>query len=72
MRTRYAVAVYIVVFAYIIVAAYKMGMVHEKVRTVGAARRLTDPETGVASVMVGPKSPDDEPFGSGSVLEVST
>ena len=74
MRTRYAVAVYIVVFGYIIVAAYKMGMVHEKVRTVGVARRLTDEggDAGGASVMVGPRSPDDEPFGSGAVLEVST
>jgi UDP-GlcNAc:undecaprenyl-phosphate GlcNAc-1-phosphate transferase len=30
MRTRYAVAFYLVIFFYIIVAAYKMGMVHEK------------------------------------------
>ncbi len=34
MRTRYAVAVYMVVFGSIIVAAYKMGMVHEKPRVV--------------------------------------
>jgi UDP-GlcNAc:undecaprenyl-phosphate GlcNAc-1-phosphate transferase len=34
MRTRYAVAVYLVVFGSIIVAAYKMGMVHEKPRVV--------------------------------------
>src|SRR4029450_3647400 len=34
MRTRYAVAVYLVVFGSIIVAAYKMGMVHEKPRLV--------------------------------------
>ena len=32
--TRYAVAVYLVVFGSIIVAAYKMGMVHEKPRIV--------------------------------------
>ncbi|HEV7300032.1 MAG TPA: MraY family glycosyltransferase [Tepidisphaeraceae bacterium] len=34
VRTRYAVAVYLVVFGSIIVAAYKAGMVHEKVRVV--------------------------------------
>jgi hypothetical protein len=34
MRTRYAVAFYLVIFGWIIVAAYKMGMVHEKPRVV--------------------------------------
>ncbi|MGA2583326.1 MAG: MraY family glycosyltransferase [Tepidisphaeraceae bacterium] len=34
MRTRYAVAFYLVTFGSIIVAAYKMGMVHEKPRVV--------------------------------------
>jgi UDP-GlcNAc:undecaprenyl-phosphate GlcNAc-1-phosphate transferase len=34
MRTRYAVAVYLVTFGSIVVAAYKMGMVHEKTRIV--------------------------------------
>ncbi|HYE18283.1 MAG TPA: MraY family glycosyltransferase [Tepidisphaeraceae bacterium] len=34
MRTRYAIAAYLMVFGYLIVAAYKMGMVHEKPRTV--------------------------------------
>jgi UDP-GlcNAc:undecaprenyl-phosphate GlcNAc-1-phosphate transferase len=34
MRTRYAVAIYLVVFGSIIVAAYKMGMVHERPRVV--------------------------------------
>lgn len=33
MRTRYSVCMYLVVFGCIIVAAYKMGMVHEKVKT---------------------------------------
>lgn len=33
-RTRYAVAIYLVVFGSIIVAAYKMGMVHERVMAV--------------------------------------
>ena len=32
MRTRYAVAAYLVVFGFIVVAAYKMGMVHETVK----------------------------------------
>jgi UDP-GlcNAc:undecaprenyl-phosphate GlcNAc-1-phosphate transferase len=34
VRTRYAVAVYLVVFGSIIVAAYKAGMVHERARVV--------------------------------------
>jgi len=34
IRTRYAVAIYLVTFGSIIVAAYKMGMVHEKPRVV--------------------------------------
>jgi UDP-GlcNAc:undecaprenyl-phosphate GlcNAc-1-phosphate transferase len=34
MRTRYTVAMYLVIFAYVIVAAYKMGMVHERPRVV--------------------------------------
>ncbi|HYO09139.1 MAG TPA: MraY family glycosyltransferase [Tepidisphaeraceae bacterium] len=34
MRTRYAIAIYLVVFGSIIVAAYKMGMVHERPRVV--------------------------------------
>jgi UDP-GlcNAc:undecaprenyl-phosphate/decaprenyl-phosphate GlcNAc-1-phosphate transferase len=33
-RTRYAVAIYLVVFGCIMVAAYKMGMVHEQVKAV--------------------------------------
>ena len=33
-RTRYAVAFYLIIFAYVIVAAYKMGMVHERPRVV--------------------------------------
>ena len=34
VRTRYAVGIYIVVFGSIIVAAYKMGMVHERVKSI--------------------------------------
>jgi len=37
IRTRYAVAFYLIIFGYIIVAAYKMGMVHEKPRVVTRA-----------------------------------
>jgi UDP-GlcNAc:undecaprenyl-phosphate GlcNAc-1-phosphate transferase len=36
MRTRYAIAIYLVVFGSIIVAAYKMGMVHERPRVAKA------------------------------------
>ncbi len=32
MRTRYVVAMYLVLFCFIIVAAYKMGMIHERAR----------------------------------------
>jgi UDP-GlcNAc:undecaprenyl-phosphate/decaprenyl-phosphate GlcNAc-1-phosphate transferase len=34
VRTRYAVGIYLVVFGSIIVAAYKMGMVHERVKAI--------------------------------------
>ena len=36
VRTRYAIAIYLVVFGSIIVTAYKMGMVHERPRVVKA------------------------------------
>ena len=55
MRTRYTVAFYLVIFAYVIVAAYKMGMVHERPRVVrrqelgsspaGEANQLIEPST---------------------------
>ncbi len=35
MRTRYAIAFYLVIFGSLIVAAYKMGLVHEKLRVTG-------------------------------------
>jgi len=41
VRTRYAVAIYLVTFGSIIVAAFKMGMVHEKPRIV-SQRTLAD------------------------------
>ena len=37
---RYAVGFYLVIFGYIIVAAFKMGMVHEKPVVVMAARSM--------------------------------
>jgi UDP-GlcNAc:undecaprenyl-phosphate/decaprenyl-phosphate GlcNAc-1-phosphate transferase len=40
-RTRYAVGIYLIVFGSIIVAAFKMGMVHERVK-VTTPRSLTD------------------------------
>lgn len=42
MRTRYALALYMVVFGCIIVAAYKMGMVHERPGT-SSRSRLAEP-----------------------------
>jgi hypothetical protein len=44
IRTRYAVAVYLVFFGSIIVAAFKMGMVHERPH-VGPAQGLDAPGT---------------------------
>jgi hypothetical protein len=41
MRTRYTVAFYLVIFGSLIVAAYKMGMIHERVET-GEATTLGD------------------------------
>jgi UDP-GlcNAc:undecaprenyl-phosphate GlcNAc-1-phosphate transferase len=62
VRTRYAVAIYLVVFGSIIVAAYKMGMVHERPRVV--TRRPLD-ELDDTAVTVPP--PTMEP---GGVLEI--
>ena len=44
MRVRYAIAFYLVIFGSIIVAAYKMGMVHEKPRVV-SPKLLGDGDT---------------------------
>jgi len=44
MRTRYVVAAYMVIFGSIFVAAYKMGLVHER-RVLGNPRTLADPES---------------------------
>jgi hypothetical protein len=52
IRTRYAVAVYLVVFGSIIVAAYKAGMVHEKARVV-TARAIGDGGTIAVGAIAG-------------------
>jgi UDP-GlcNAc:undecaprenyl-phosphate GlcNAc-1-phosphate transferase len=54
MRTRYAVGIYLVVFGSIIVAAYKMGMVHERVRT--AFRKPPDQANPPTPLEVEPNS----------------
>jgi UDP-GlcNAc:undecaprenyl-phosphate GlcNAc-1-phosphate transferase len=58
-RTRYAVAFYLIVFGYIVVAAYKMGMVHERPRVV----RRHDLADGVTPA----EAPQIEP---GTVIEI--
>jgi UDP-GlcNAc:undecaprenyl-phosphate/decaprenyl-phosphate GlcNAc-1-phosphate transferase len=59
-RTRYAVGIYIIVFGSIIVAAFKMGMVHERVK-------ITTPKSLGTSDAVTPISGEVD---AGSVLEV--
>lgn len=59
MRTRYVGAIYLVIFGSIIVAAYKMGMVHEKPKVV--TRRDLSSTQGVSA------APNIEP---GAVLEI--
>jgi UDP-GlcNAc:undecaprenyl-phosphate GlcNAc-1-phosphate transferase len=54
-RTRYALAVYLVVFGSIIVAAYKMGMVHERV----GARKL--PARSAEPLLPQPQARLDQP-----------
>ena len=69
-RTRYAVALYLVIFAYVIVAAYKMGMVHERPRIVsrkelgdvGAARPAVETDsTAVLEIRDDTPSPAPAP-----------
>jgi UDP-N-acetylmuramyl pentapeptide phosphotransferase/UDP-N-acetylglucosamine-1-phosphate transferase len=63
MRTRYAVAFYLVIFGSMIVAAYKMGLVHEKVRVVapkplGAANvAITAPSSNESAEVLEIKQP---------------
>ena len=61
MRTRYVVAAYMVVFGSIIVAAYKMGLVHEKSK-VTTAKGIEQPDAMTATQF----------DNSGSVMEVQT
>ena len=51
IRTRYAVAFYLVIFGFIVVAAYKMGMVHERPH-VGPAQGLDAPGTAHATATI--------------------
>lgn len=53
MRTRYTVGIYIVTFGYVIVAAYKMGMVHERPRVV-SRQNLGAVPAGEATVTIEP------------------
>lgn len=59
-RTRYAFAFYLLIFGYIIVAAYKMGMVHERPRVV----RRNDLTDGASS----PAAPAE--IDSATVIEI--
>jgi hypothetical protein len=59
-RTRYAVGIYLIVFGSIIVAAFKMGMVHERVK-------ITTPKSLGTSDAVTQTTSEVEP---GQVLEV--
>ena len=51
VRTRYAVAFYLVIFGSLIVAAFKMGMVHERPH-VGPAQGLDAPGTATATATI--------------------
>jgi UDP-GlcNAc:undecaprenyl-phosphate GlcNAc-1-phosphate transferase len=51
VRTRYAIAFYLVIFGSIIVAAFKMGMVHERPQ-VGAAQGLDAPGTATSTATI--------------------
>ena len=71
MRTRYAVAFYLVIFGSLIVAAYKMGLVHEKPRVVtpkalGSLDAVTTPSSGHPSDSV-VELRDDSQTGGGSI-----
>jgi hypothetical protein len=58
-RARYAIAFYLVIFGSLIVAAYKLGLVHEKTRAVSPK-----PLGSIDAVLPGSVSPDS------SVLEL--
>ena len=66
VRVRYAAALYLVIFGSIIVAAYKMGMVHERVRKSAVPRRRLGDVQSVA-----PAAPA-EAYDDGAVLDVGS
>jgi UDP-GlcNAc:undecaprenyl-phosphate GlcNAc-1-phosphate transferase len=57
IRTRFAVAFYLVLFGSIVVAAYKMGMVHERIATAPRA------EMGGTGIIEVPPGEDNTPIG---------
>ena len=70
VRTRYAIAIYLVVFGSIIVAAYKMGMIHERVAS-GTGSTLDDTTSAAFAADVSPESvmeiPDADVMGQPDV-----
>src|SRR5688572_3174120 len=68
LRTRYAIAFYLVIFGSIIVAAYKMGMVHERPRvvttrnTLDSDDRILAPPATDASMVLELRDPEPEPL----------
>ena len=79
MRTRYAVGIYIVIFAWIMVAAYKLGMVHERPRVVRAGgldeddRVTPTPEIDPATILEieDPRREQTESVGEGTYPRVA-
>jgi UDP-GlcNAc:undecaprenyl-phosphate GlcNAc-1-phosphate transferase len=74
MRTRYALATYLVIFGYVIVAAYKIGMVHERPMVVADAKPfstsdvVTAPERLDAGTVL--EIPDEPPSGERPEIQV--
>jgi UDP-GlcNAc:undecaprenyl-phosphate GlcNAc-1-phosphate transferase len=64
LRTRYAGALYMVIFGSIIVAAYKMGMVHERKRLHHHQRRKTDGHSSAPIATEDPTSTRSSQFRS--------
>jgi UDP-GlcNAc:undecaprenyl-phosphate GlcNAc-1-phosphate transferase len=61
LRTRFAGAIYLLIFGCIIVAAYKMGMVHEKTSEARGPAKTAEPKPDHPAV-----PPVAEPVGAGS------
>jgi UDP-GlcNAc:undecaprenyl-phosphate GlcNAc-1-phosphate transferase len=70
-RTRYAVAIYLVTFGSIIVAAYKIGMVHERPRG-GPRSTLGDPENEDGTEVVNTGGGFEIPSARGGSLASAT